>query len=255
VKKFKPDDLLIPGSSSDHQKGFVLCELSRLNIFLFRKAAVDIDQEQPDDEDSSDEEERADEEVILQKFSSMPVFCFQAEYKRDTKSYVYLIVDLRVWNAATSDKKRRKAVIYWGYTINTHDRWFNHKSDKKLNDVDYRMVIVREWTSENLPTGVVSHHQAALIDEHVIGSFSGQFTPHTAAKSGNGNLEDPLNKKLAQEGNRGAEMDILLTDIINACEPVKFEVSFYKNQLITKLFRNSFARIRVVRSVVLVTAT
>jgi hypothetical protein len=156
---------------------------------------------------------------------------FQVDYDILTKSYVYLIIDLRTWNTATSGKKRRKAVIYWGYTVRPRERWTEHKAQKKLNDEDYRMITVREWTSENLPNGVVSHNQAALVDECVIGSFSTQFTPCAQAKSGNGTLEDPLNKKLAKEGNRIAEMDILLKGAINTCEPMEFEVGLFQQPI------------------------
>jgi heat shock protein HspQ len=68
VKKHKLNDSP-PTSSSDHQKAFVLCELSRLNLFPFRKAAISIDQEQSEDEESNDDEEADDaKEVSFMRF-------------------------------------------------------------------------------------------------------------------------------------------------------------------------------------------
>ncbi|KAI6176354.1 hypothetical protein M3Y97_00788900 [Aphelenchoides bicaudatus] len=129
-------------------------------------------------------------------------------------SYPYVICNKKVRAEAETVKERRKAVNYWGVATEPYTRWSSHKSKNDFTDESHELLILRKWTDDNLPEGVFTHKSAALVDEHILGSFCKQFTPIEKAKSGNGNLEEANNKKLAKQQWRINQLSLVLDDVL-----------------------------------------
>ncbi|KAI6175405.1 hypothetical protein M3Y97_00685200 [Aphelenchoides bicaudatus] len=129
-------------------------------------------------------------------------------------SFPYVICHRAMRSEAETHKQRRKAVNYWGVVTDPKNRWNNHKSRNNFSDKTHEMLILRKWTDDTLPQGVFTHRSAALVDEHILGGFCKQFTPIEKAKSGNGNLEESDNKKLAKQQWRISELSLVLDDVL-----------------------------------------
>lgn len=157
-----------------------------------------------------------------------------------------MISDKKKRAQAEKVEERRKSVVYWGVATDPRSRWNLHKSRNAFTDESHEMLILRKWIDDNLPKDVYTHRSAALVDEHVLGGFCRQFTPITKAKSGNGNLEEASNKKLAKEQWRIKELSIVLDDILLNGK-MEFEVGLLNYSVVINLCCFSLGNALIVR--------
>lgn len=81
-----------------------------------------------------------------------------------------------------------KAVVRWGQTskLLPFNRWQLLRSFHKFSDDDYTMILVNEWTDDNLPERVRNREEASILDEFFIESHKDSFTLHKSISSGQG---------------------------------------------------------------------
>lgn len=91
-------------------------------------------------------------------------------------------------SAGTNQKKMFKSIVRWGQTskLLPHDRWSMLKSKHESFKVGHKMILINEWTDENLADNVRDREEASILDEFLIESHKASFTLHASVSSGQG---------------------------------------------------------------------
>jgi hypothetical protein len=127
-------------------------------------------------------------------------------------------------------KLTRKDVFDWGVTCDPWKRFISRKTSHNYDD-SVGMIILTRCSEENMPPPIRTPHSFGRVIEWQVGSFSDQFTPRDGAKSGDGQCEDPNNKKLAaMMTDLGEEVDEMLSQALENALYVTSKVSYYNKR-------------------------